>query len=478
MNIPKQRPTRIYNGITLILDKPSRFDIKHNHLLAGVARDWFQDAAGIHPDACEIRLTSDRSPFLKGTQHVILSGESSIHEWTANRHSLLDHGYSLNIIHEHQTYKAIGVHNIQDCLDFRSETDEDEDSDDDQGNGKDTATTRRGNYPFWTKWSIRKLLLPSPRVPSEDVQFKLSPNLGEVCRILRRTKDTLLYLDIEVSRVYGTLDCVGFRFDDGPVYVVPCYRYTGQLAYSNAHHLLAALSVAMQRNTVVGHNIAGFDLPYLSTFYRVGFGRSIYDTMLANHRLFAEVEKSLGHVIGMWTDLPYHKDQIITPRNAADEQRYWRYNAQDVACLSSIRKAQLDYAKEIGALGSIAKVNRCVYPYTLMTLRGIKVDEAKLRESTTNLADRVLQLNRVARWLMGKPFNMGSNKQCVDYFHGTCGYPPVAKSEKTGNPSLGKKAMYQLAVKHDHPMIAFALGYRAFNKDLSSLSFNELTLRR
>ena len=479
---PKQSPLSSYNGTVLILDTPSRFDIKHNHLLAGVARDWFQDSTGLHPDETEIRLCVDRSPFPLHTRHVILSGAESIRQWTYNTHTIETHGYSLVIQHDNEPYKAIGVHNIQDCLDFCKEDSQDSSSDDEEadsdGTAKDTSPTRRSNYPFWTKWSIKKLLGLTPRrTATGPDDFRIFPNLSQACEILRSIFGRLLYVDIECSRLYGTLDCVGFSVDDGPIYVVPIYRYNGKLAYTNAHLFIAALSIAMQRNTVVGHNISGFDLPYLACFYRVGFGRRLYDTMLANHRLFAEVEKSLGHVIGMWTDHPYHKDQIITPRNQEDEQRYWRYNAQDVARLKPIHEAQLEYAAIIGATESIQQVNRCIYPYTVMTLQGIRIDLDRLQKSKAELERRCNQLNRICRFLMGKTFNMASSKQCVEYFHNFLKFPVVAKSEKTGGPSLGKKALYQLAVKHEHPMIPLCLYYRKLKKDLSSLEFNELKLR-
>jgi len=478
--VPKQLPLGTYNNVTLILDTPSRFDIKHNHLLAGVARDWFHDISGLQPDETEIRLCSDRSPFLPDTKSVILSGADSIRQWTLGTASIDTHGYSLIIAHNDQPYKAIGVHNIQDCLDFSkedSQSGEDDEEDDTDGTAKDTSPTRRSNYPFWTKWSINKLLGRTPRNTSSNDQFHIFPNLSEACALLRKASASLLYIDIECSRLYGTLDCVGFSFDEGPIYVVPIYRYNGKLAYTNAYQFLAALSIAMQRNTVVGHNISGFDLPYLSCFYRCGFGRSLYDTMLANHRLFAEVEKSLGHVIGMWTDHPYHKDQIITPRSQQDEQRYWNYNAQDVARLKPIMKCQLEYAAQVGAVESIKQVNRCIYPYTVMTLQGINLNRPKLAQSKAELERRCAQLNRMCRFLMGRSFNMASSKQCVEYFHEFLKFPVVAKSEKTGGPSLGKKALYQLAVKHDHPMIPLCLYYRKLKKDLSSLEFNELTIR-
>jgi hypothetical protein len=52
------------------------------------------------------------------------------------------------------------------------------------------------------------------------------------------------------------------------------------------------------------------------------------------------------------------------------------------------------------------------------------------------------------------------------------GYPTVVpRSEKTGMPSLGKKAMYKLALKHNNPVITFVMLYRQVQKEYGSMSF-------
>jgi hypothetical protein len=477
MTIPKQLPVSEYNGITIILDKPSRFDEASGHLLSGITRDWFRDATGVNPDECEIRLTHDKTPFQDNTQHVILSGFNSISQWTSGRHSLLDHCYDIAITHKGQVYRSIGVHNLQDCVDYTSVDGDEDDADDAASDNKDHCDTRRNNYPFWTGWAVKKLLGQTIKSTTNDFNPIIYPNLQEVVKLLLSTKGQDLYVDIECSRAYGTLDCVGFRINQGPVYVVPVYLYNGKLAYSQPAQLLHALSIAFQRNRVIGHNIAGFDLVYLASQYRIAFGRSLYDTMLANHRLFAEAEKSLGHVIGQWTAFEYHKDQIIVPHSREDDQRLWMYNARDVHRLYDLVKSQQQYAATIpGQLQSIAQVNRCIYPYLKMSLKGIKVNGPKLAISGKDLHRRIIQLDRIANWLVGRPISLNSPKQIVDYFHGQLHYPPVMET-KSGAPGLGKKALYMLGVRHDNPLIGYILGYRKLSKDLSSLNFKELKIR-
>ena len=67
---------------------------------------------------------------------------------------------------------------------------------------------------------------------------------------------------------------------------------------------------------------------------------------------------------------------------------------------------------------------------------------------------------------------LGSDKQQCAYFHQLLGYPVLFKSPTTGDPSLGKKIMYRLALKYpDNPMIPLILAFRKIKKETSMLKF-------
>ena len=66
----------------------------------------------------------------------------------------------------------------------------------------------------------------------------------------------------------------------------------------------------------------------------------------------------------------------------------------------------------------------------------------------------------------------GSNSQCCYYFHELLGYPILFKSPQTGKPSLGKKIMFQLALKYpNNPVITLILMYRETAKESGALKF-------
>ena len=135
------------------------------------------------------------------------------------------------------------------------------------------------------------------------------------------------------------------------------------------------MAIAFRDNVVIGHNL-GFDLLVLAYYYGIPFPKQVFDTMLAQHRLSPETEKSLGHCISLYLHLPYHKDEgIFTPHNQQQEQQLWAYNAKDVYTTYLLRKQLLKSASFIrGADISIKQANDSLRCYLTMTMLGCRLD--------------------------------------------------------------------------------------------------------
>ena len=137
-------------------------------------------------------------------------------------------------------------------------------------------------------------------------------------------------------------------------------------------------------------------------------------------------------------------------------------------------------------LQSIDDAMEAIRPYLTIELQGFKYNEEKLK-ATIKENDRLMM--HYAKWLeilIGKDnlktiagkskSNMpSSNLQCCRYFHEMLGYPVVAKGKErkdgTKGPSLGKKAMFKLRLKHNNPVIDICLAYRELSRETGSLNF-------
>jgi DNA polymerase I-like protein with 3'-5' exonuclease and polymerase domains len=209
--------------------------------------------------------------------------------------------------------------------------------------------------------------------------------------------------------------------------------------------------------------------------------------MLAMHRCFPDLEKSLGHCVSMFTYERFHKDEdstaYITHGQMMDRLRYC---GKDVRTMFLTHKGIEAYAKTIpGLQHSIDTANDSIVPYLVTSLRGIKYNPTDVQKMCSENDELMMQYVRCCKLLIGekgmgdvlaivkgKPkLFPGSNPQCAAYFHELLGYSVVARSKKTGKPSLAKYAMFKLALKYENPVIQFVLAYRHVQKEFGTLKF-------
>ena len=338
---------------------------------------------------------------------------------------------------------------------------------------KDITITSPQNYRFWIRQDLHKLLTRPYREHTPHIIP--APPLQRAIDALNAARNARITIDIECRISDNTLNCIGFKVDDGPVYVVPVYDYRNKLFYGDFHRFYRALALAIgdarRQNTIIAHN-AMFDLFILAWKYRIPVGPAVYDTMLAHHRCFPEAEKSLAHAISLWTWLPYHKDMgIEEPKNSNQQWQLWQYNGLDVYATWEVYKTQVNEVKDPGLADSIRQAMDSIHPYLCAMLAGIAYDEAKLIKHTVYLTRWLKQYARIGRILSGVPdFNLNSAQQAVKYFHDRLGYDVVRRTAG-GRPSLGYSELLELKLKYPNPLIDVILAARAKQKELSMLEF-------
>lgn len=516
-----RHPPRLpYSGLTIVLSNPSRND--KTELLSGIAGHYFQTQClgeTLSRHACDIR-TSDTisSGVIEGTRGLLLLGERSFREWTKGYA-----GYSLNeqrgcpLTTLFSDIPGICSYTAQDALDVvdhesrlnpqeeqkdygDDEQDNSEEEDDDSAKKK--GKTKRANFRFWLKKDTQKIIkgirtgfaeYRSGLLPCETRIAKPSQEIITFLSSIPAKEN--LYVDIEttVDGGYNML-CIGVSTETSPVYVIPVFNYTRNLFYNllDTCKIFRAIALAIDRCTTVMHNGYAFDSLVMAWRYGIGLGKDGYDTMIAGHRCFPEIEKSLGHMQSLWTWLPYHKDEgCFHPHSMEDQRRLWEYNAKDIIGMRMIKQAIDKYAKTVpGLTESIAQGNACIYPYTLASLSGIHYDEDVLKSI---IAENDKLMTQYIRWIniiKGKNYKEkllpSSSQSCVKYFHDYLRYAVVSRSrnisKKTGKrlntPSLNEKALYKLKLKYpQNILIDICIAYRRKLKETGMLGFEEWDIR-
>ncbi len=492
------------------MSQPSRFDTKE--LLSANAGIWFCDkvlrgvVGGVNRFQCDIQTVASHNErgraYLSGTKVVLLLGEKAQREVGLVDTSLGEQRGSPITAHP-SGIPHISSYPPQDCFDMVDHesrlnpalngdtytTGDSEPSDDDEKSRH--GSTARSNFRFWLTRDVAKtirILRHGLTLPPEPT-YNIYPSSSEIIAALTSHRNEIFFLDIETDSDLN-ITCFGFSFGtESVVYVAPLLRYTYAPAYDNTGRILRALCYAMHHNTTVAHNGAGFDWFVLAYKYGIPLGNRVYDTMLAHHRCYPEVEKSLGHAISNFTDLPYHKNEgIFEPQSTTQEQALWSYNGKDVFAMREVKAGIDAYAATVpGMEASIRQVNASVRGYLTAMVQGIAYDQSVIDETLAG-NDRVL--NGILRLLegavgkerlaeirgSGESAMPGSSKQCVRYFHDLCGYPIVKRSVKTGEPSLDEKNFLKLVMKLAdkgivNPVVALVLAYREVAKESSMLKF-------
>jgi DNA polymerase I-like protein with 3'-5' exonuclease and polymerase domains len=359
----------------------------------------------------------------------------------------------------------------QDAEDRADYFSEDEDKEvegaEDKSNAKTHGKTRRKNWKFWAKADIRKACriareglrqLPEPK-------YHLWPKAEEVIAVLKSAKGCNFYFDIETVEDLR-MTCFGFSVDEGQnVYVVPMLQtHVGNTYYygeEKTYLVLHALGCALLCNTVVVHN-SMFDLFVTCWRYGLPLGHSVFDSMLAHNRCYIETEKSLGHNISLYTDLPYHKNEgVFRPWNHSQAEDLYRYNGKDVYALTQLKPALEVEARKLEATESMELANRMVRPYLTATLQGMRYDKPKLEAKAENNEKMLNQIQKVINLIVGYPLNPRSSQQVAKYLYDKKGLG----IKKPVNDPTNEKTLLQLMLKQYVNVVPWILLYRGIAKE-------------
>jgi len=455
----RHKPSLKYSGLTVILESPSRFD--KGSLISGYAGHLFQNALGIPRQSCDIRLLNTLGEgFLPDTKVILLLGEKALKTF---KNSKLGGQRGCPWMVHGRTY--IATFAPQNAIDrkayFNPLAHETEyDYDETERHGK----TKRSNWRYWMQRDVSKAAgyLKTPPNPIEG-ESDIYPKASEVIDLLTNTKGKDMFFDIETNPSLE-MTCFGFSFG-GKGYCVPMLRIN-YYHYDETHQILRALAVAFRDNTVVIHN-ALFDLFVVAYRYGIPAPRKVYDTMLAHHRLFPEIEKSLGHCISLYTDQPYHKNEgCYNPQNAEQFDQLYHYNVKDVLTMALIKPSIDELAVTMGATKSIEQANSMVVPYLTAMCQGLRINTAEKKKILMRNERHKNQLRRMLSLLVGHDLNPNSPKQVSVYLYDRM------KLKKPAKDLTNEKTLLQHRLKYDLPAISIILKYRSIAKESGQLKYN------
>lgn len=488
MSFLRNKPQLKYNGITIIMSNPSRFDSKE--LLTGVA-GYFMNNSCLQPETnlpcCDVRLVDDPEPLLEGTIVLFLLGERALQSYCGSDYLLFEQrGSPLRTKTGHIAIasilpqEAIDLQNYEAKFNTSAADYGEEDSNEEEEDAREVKSygiTRRKNFRFWIKQDTKKLLTiwaNGGKVPTTvRPTYSIYPDANEIIEVLSTTKNQNFFIDIETDSAYN-IRCIGCGFTKDKIYVIPFINhdytqtYQGRLPY-----IYRALAIAMRDNRVIAHNGHMFDFFILIWRYGFPLGCDLWDTLIAQQRIYPEVERSLGHCVSLWTMEPFHKDEgNHIYMNHDQAYQLWSYCGKDVFTMMLVYEAQLEFAKTVtGLTESIEQACASIRPYLIASLTGLWYDRVKLEERKSEIERRMFQYLRIAQILTGPETpHLISSQRCIKYFHDLLEYKVQGRTDK-GAPSFDKKTILKLRQHYPNPVLTLLLHYKDIKKQFSDMKF-------
>lgn len=297
----------------------------------------------------------------------------------------------------------------------------------------------------------------------------------------------LISLDLETTSLdYMQAEIVGLAFSIEPgvaAYVPVAHNYPGtpdQLSRDVVLQMLKPL-LESERLAKLGHHLK-YDAHVLQR-YGIELRGMRFDSMLesyvwnstaARHDMDSVARKYLGVETISYEDVTGKGAKQIG-FNQVSIETATEYSAEDVDVTLQLHQALWPKIAAEPKLQSLYE--QIEQPLVSVLLRmeetGVLIDGARLRQQSTELANRMRELETEAHRIAGGPFSVESPKQLQEILFNKLGLPVLGKTP-TGQPSTAESVLEELAESYELPKLI--MEYRGFAK-LKSTYTDKLPLQ-
>jgi len=248
-------------------------------------------------------------------------------------------------------------------------------------------------------------------------------------------KAEIISFDIETLEPYTgrLMDCIGLAYKWNEAICIPFYFKDAQglqrYWHNDAEHyeIYSLVKRVLESNIPKVAQNSQFDITMLKKYSDIDTKNLVWDTMIAAHNLYCDLPKSLGTLISLYTNLPYHKFLVHSTRL----QDRWEYNAADAVANLHVMSGEIKefalsektcvkckdnlntfctpcpnfYATDAGR-HYLSVTNMAIEHCIDMHIAGVRIYKPMrdkiLLEETTHIKDIIHALNEVIPYQLGK----------------------------------------------------------------------------
>lgn len=283
----------------------------------------------------------------------------------------------------------------------------------------------------------------------------LDPTLYECLDYLNDIYHTSTETSLDIETVARQrITCIGFTKDPNNAICIP-FRVSGlrnRWTKPEFVMLLDAIRQVLRRPKLakIGQNLLQYDLHYLQPI--LGFPREpIWDLLYAHHLLHPDASHTLGFIMSVYSDMPYHKEDAKDweLKNLPHQHALWDYNSKD--CIGTHR-AMVSLRRDLKEAGLWNMFTGYVMPLRCVLFEmehtGMRVDMTEREEWTKFVEEEELPMGLAQLEKMcGRTINPNSSPQIGAYL-ASLGVP--VQTTPAGNYTCKEDKMEEYAARFPH----------------------------
>lgn len=458
-----------------MFSKPSRHD--KSSLLTGRAESFWRMLHPLTPLHVDLRLLSEHQTIFKNTlpqgTKVVLLFDQAACEALLPTPKVLHLNEARGNVYQKDGIIYIPTYSPQNAIDpknYEYPKIKEIEAEASSEKAKDHGGTQRKNFFYWHYNDLKKAVRILKHGLKKHPEYKIHnpAHMIETLKALRAVgPEEEMVLDIETTSNFSMTVLSFGSIQRREVWTIPFFQYDGTLFYTETELrlFLQVLAEAFKTGHWLAHN-AAFDFFILAWRYKVAPPLKIIDSLIAQHRIQPEPEKSLGHCVSLYLDLPYHKDEgVFEPKNHWQQSQLNAYNAKDVVTTALVWEEMMNTTSQ-QMKESIYRGCGFLRPFIQASLLGIKVDRKALMEERQRLADLYDQYQRIVNILVGYNLNINSHPQVKEYLYDFCGL-----CKEWVKKDADSKALRKIRASNFVPVIQVILRMRRIAKDRGVLDF-------
>jgi uracil-DNA glycosylase family 4 len=292
--------------------------------------------------------------------------------------------------------------------------------------------------------------------------FIIRPDFGTATSVLRqllneadrRVGSGMLKLSVDLETRAGHIACIGVAWNKLEAICIPLMcieRPDGYWSFDEEYDILSLLRQLMLHKAVevVGQNFS-YDMQYFWRWlmYLPNLRR---DTMLAQHVMFANVNKGLDYLSSMYCAYhTYWKDEgkEWDPKKHNEDQ-YWGYNCKDAVITYEVDEVEASVRESLTRgwpqLPTIHDFQQELFwPVVQSMNTGVRVNKERRARFAGELFEEIDKRNKWLYDVLGQELNIKSPVQMKDLFYGQLKQKPIL-NRKTGTISCDDEALRKIA---------------------------------